>query len=433
MKSCYTKYDTMTTNAPSRSYVFTINNYTDDDLNAIGDIDTEDGNIFYLIAGLEVGESGTPHIQGYVECKPTRMKAMCKLLGGRAYLAIRRGTREQARDYCKKDGNFIEVGAWSTKGQGRRTDLERLMEATKKNQAVKEIMETIPETYSRHMRFAEKYRALCERETTRAFRHVETTVLWGKAGCGKTRYVNDKEEKIFWVHPEDKQFAFDGYDGEEAIAFDDFYGNMQHHIMLRVLDGHQLLVNVKGGHRYANWKRVYITSNAPPEDWYGFGLKPELARRLTRVIHLNTTVTAKSFTDNTQLDQVIPFSTSNTECNEAGGNNSAPAVTLDCRQSLTNLMSYTDVVSTPIVGLRQDGTRAALPCPPHSSSTEQGAYGHRASIRHLPVNLVDNIGLPLECRDLEAHQMKKSKGLVCGCPRNMWRDIIDKHDASSTR
>lgn len=86
----------------------------------------------------------------------------------------------------------------------------------------------------------------------------------------------------FTVNPEDT-FPFDGYDGEDAIIIDDFEGQLKYKHLLKILDGHQLRVNVKGGHRYARWTRVFITTNEEASGWYQRGLTPALQRRLTSV------------------------------------------------------------------------------------------------------------------------------------------------------
>lgn len=361
-------------NSNNRHYVFTINNYTDDDLNAIGDIDPKTEGVSYLIAGLEVGEGGTPHIQGYVELtKGRRMKSMCHLLGGRAWLAQRRGTREQARDYCKKEGNFEEIGTWKTVGQGRRTDLEGLIEACQKKTPVKEIMLNMPLTVAKYPKFFDKFYSLCERDLSREKRTIETTVIWGEKGCGKTNYINSREPSLFWIDPDNVNFPFDGYDGEEAIVFDDFYGGIKQHTMLRILDEYQYRVNVKGGHRYAMWKRVYITSNKAPEYWYSNGLMPALEDRLNTIIHCTKKTSYRKACNKIDTDDLSSFSQSNNVCNEAGGNNNAPAVTPIDNIGPPSTMSIEDMASTPSVGLRQAAPRVACPpCPPRAPSAWQG-------------------------------------------------------------
>ncbi len=95
-----------------RHWVFTVNNYT-----YIPEVLPVHG--VYAIIGKEGASTDTPHLQGYVECTKTcRFSAIQKWLHSKAHCEKRRGTREQARDYCKKEGDFIEIGVWPATGQG---------------------------------------------------------------------------------------------------------------------------------------------------------------------------------------------------------------------------------------------------------------------------------------------------------------------------
>lgn len=65
----------------------------------------------YYVYGKEVGASGTPHLQ-FMVCfkKQTRLSAVRKLLPAIWFVKSPKSTMQQASDYCKKDGNFIEFG-----------------------------------------------------------------------------------------------------------------------------------------------------------------------------------------------------------------------------------------------------------------------------------------------------------------------------------
>lgn len=101
--------------------MFTLNNYTvadTDRLDALGP------TVKYLVYGLEVGESGTPHIQGYVAFGSAIAFSSAKdKVGARAHLEVAKGTPKQAAEYCKKDGNFKEFGICPQ--QGKRSDWDR--------------------------------------------------------------------------------------------------------------------------------------------------------------------------------------------------------------------------------------------------------------------------------------------------------------------
>jgi len=88
-----------------RGFCFTINNYIEQDLRRLD----QRTDYKYLILGLETGASGTPHIQGYVHWKhQKRVSTVRKIIGG--HVETRKGTIQQAIDYCKKDGKFLEFG-----------------------------------------------------------------------------------------------------------------------------------------------------------------------------------------------------------------------------------------------------------------------------------------------------------------------------------
>jgi len=96
---------------------FTINNYTEECTKACKEY-FESGKCNYMVLGFEVGESGTTHIQGYLQWpKVTRWATLAK--AWKAHFESARGTGTQASDYCKKEKNFIEFGELRDTAGGR--------------------------------------------------------------------------------------------------------------------------------------------------------------------------------------------------------------------------------------------------------------------------------------------------------------------------
>lgn len=100
----------------AKNWVFTINNWTADD-----EIRLENAFNFcnYLVYGREIGDSGTPHLQGFMQLKDRkRMSQVKHLIGSRVHVEVARGTAQQASNYCKKDEDFTEFGHLVTTGIG---------------------------------------------------------------------------------------------------------------------------------------------------------------------------------------------------------------------------------------------------------------------------------------------------------------------------
>lgn len=70
----------------------------------------------------------------------------------------------------------------------------------------------------------------------------------------------------FW-QPGDYKW-FDGYVGQPIVIIDDYRGEYPLQLLLKLLDRYQMSVPVKGG--FTEWlpKKVYITSNIHPNEWY---------------------------------------------------------------------------------------------------------------------------------------------------------------------
>jgi len=93
----------------TRAVCFTLNNYTEDEFEALRKRLEEDCR--YYVIGREVAETGTPHLQGYAYISgPRAFSSWKRVLGDRAHIESAKGSAEQNREYCTKDGDFVEFG-----------------------------------------------------------------------------------------------------------------------------------------------------------------------------------------------------------------------------------------------------------------------------------------------------------------------------------
>lgn len=85
----------------------------------------------------------------------------------------------------------------------------------------------------------------------------------------------------------------DGYRGQEHVVVDEFRGGIDISHMLRWLDRYPVLVEVKGSAAVLTAKKIWITSNLSPDDWYkDIDEETRLAlRRRLLITHFNRPLT----------------------------------------------------------------------------------------------------------------------------------------------
>lgn len=259
----------------SKIWVFTINNYTQDDIDAIANT----WLVRYVIYGKEVAETGTPHLQGYLELNTKqRLSWLKKNLHPTAYFAKRIGTQEQAINYCKEDGDWIERGE-KLGICGARTDLDRVRMV-----AQEEDMRTVCAQFNQQqIRVAEKF--LTYNETPRDWKPL-VIWIWGPTGTGKSKLARELVNMDDCYTKNDGTKWWDGYDAHEDVIIDDFRDSWWSLTeMLSLLDRYEKRVEYKGGWRQFKPLRIIITSAKDPEScYYGVGeCIKQLLRRIDEV------------------------------------------------------------------------------------------------------------------------------------------------------
>ena len=146
----------------ARRYCFTLNNWEPLDetrISALAD------NCKYLVYGRETGDSGTPHLQGFVIFNNSvSFTAAKSRLGDACHIERARGTSEQAAAYCKKDGDFVEFGELTLQ-PGKRSDWDAYKEWVVERGVVPskvEIVREWPSLWARYRKACIEYaEALC--------------------------------------------------------------------------------------------------------------------------------------------------------------------------------------------------------------------------------------------------------------------------------
>lgn len=139
----------------ARSYVFTVNNWTEEHQTKLRMFAP---SCKYLVFGREVGESGTPHLQGYLTLKSAKTgTALSRAVGFTDWRwEVAKGSPHQNKVYCTKGGDFEEFGDIPT--PGKRTEFEAFKDAVKDGvRDMKQLREEHPMVCAKYPRFVREY------------------------------------------------------------------------------------------------------------------------------------------------------------------------------------------------------------------------------------------------------------------------------------
>lgn len=241
----------------------------------------------YLIQGIETGEKGTKHIQGFVIFHNRARFSVVKRLLPQAHWEACRGTDIQNRAYCLKDGEYCEHGEFEQL-QGKRSDLESLHETLRANGNIREIIDKHFESFIKYSRGIER---VLQFTTQRRNWEMEVLIYWGEAGSGKTRKAFEESPDAYF---KDNTRWWTGYCSTEDVIWDEFTGaSCSLSYFLKITDRYPMQVETKGGYAQFCSKKIVFTSNYDPREWYEFRSdesRRAFERRITRIVHFKRLV-----------------------------------------------------------------------------------------------------------------------------------------------
>jgi len=272
----------------SRDWCFTLNNYTRDELKNITQNVPKLKDFVYMIAGKEIGAERTPHLQGYIYWKnPKSMQFVKGHLSQRVHLEVTAGTPQEASDYCKKEGNFLEFGtlpmSQSKKGDKGKEYWDNILYLAKAGR-VDEIDSKIQITHCNQLETI-RCRANLKKKLENTF--LKHMWIWGPTGTGKSRCVR---EAFPDGYPKMANKWWDGYEDEDVAFIEDFdkiHGVLVHHLKIWA-DHYPFIGEVKTKARKMRPKLLIITSNYHPETiWTDASDLEPIMRRFT-VVKMDT-------------------------------------------------------------------------------------------------------------------------------------------------
>lgn len=174
--------------ARTQHVCFTANNYTDTGERLLASVTTasritRETKLAYLVYQKEVGESGTPHLQGYIQMERkvdivAVTKFLQEILGTQVRTFEAMGSSEQAQNYCMREfglhdkddglrkrvvntepveiGEIIQIAG--KRGQGQRTDLDEVRLAIESGMSQQDLESKFFREYAMYSRFLLQYK-----------------------------------------------------------------------------------------------------------------------------------------------------------------------------------------------------------------------------------------------------------------------------------
>lgn len=276
----------MSKTSKSRSWCFTLNNYTEEERDVVRRIQCA-----YMVFGYERGDEGTPHLQGYVHFTSQKTLSAMKKIMPRAHLEMRKGTIDQAVDYCKKEEDYEEFGtkplSQKEKGEKEKKRWKRALEKAREGD-MEWLDENEPLLVLKHRGLLLSHKILKTSPLT--YDDSDTPHEWwcGPTGTGKSRKVWDdypghyqKEKNKWWCN----------YTGQDTVVIEEVDPKNMEHLADRLkvwADRYPFPGEIKGG-RIEGIRplKIIVTSNYTPEECFEKQNDLDPIRRRFKVTHFN--------------------------------------------------------------------------------------------------------------------------------------------------
>jgi len=245
----------------SRAWCYTLNNYSASDLDRISAIDCQ-----YHVVGQEVGISGTHHLQGFIYFNSAKtMTATKTAIDERSHVEIKKGTFEQAANYCKKEDDMaFEFGELPcdtpTKGDNEKARWALIRKQAEETGTVDDDKAAVQ--YCKNIDFMHQRHT---RKRLRENTEFKAQWWWGGAGTGKSHTARTMYPGAYLKEGTNKWW--DGYEDQEVVIIEDVEpgGGITATHWKCWTDKYEFPVETKGGGLKIRPKLIVVTSNYSPE------------------------------------------------------------------------------------------------------------------------------------------------------------------------
>ena len=228
------------TSEQGKTWMCTINNYTDKDIMWLNNLEVN-----RMVASKEIGEQGTPHIQAKMTFKQKYRLTALKKLNPRVHWDLSYAKDEW--NYCKKiDSEIIIDKTGRTESNShKKSGLEEAVEAIQQGASIDDLYESHPKqmvVFGRGLKDLVNHRDIEKNISEYPPRwpvipkdKLKSVIFWGESGIGKTKYAKAHfTNPLFVTHTEDLKKLTKEHDG---IIFDDMnFTNLSREVQIHISD-----------------------------------------------------------------------------------------------------------------------------------------------------------------------------------------------------
>lgn len=170
-----------------------------------------------MVVGREVGESGTPHLQGYMQFRhPITFSALKRVLP-KMHIERARGSGRDNLTYCSKEGDFFEIGELPIEHTQASAETWRSILSAAESGNWDFIKREYPRVW---IAFREKLISMRVPMTDVIDGDTQNEWWVGPTGTGKSRLAWDKFGKICYQKSLNKWW--DGYDAQPVVIIEEW-------------------------------------------------------------------------------------------------------------------------------------------------------------------------------------------------------------------
>lgn len=251
----------------SRRFLLTWNNYTDADYDLVANYETQ-----YTVLGCEVGSKcGTPHFHAQLCFTNPRsldhMRATFK-----CDVRICKGSPDEVREYCIKDGDFIEHGTIPKSPKRRGADEKARYEKARELARSGEIDDIDADIFIRHYNAIKRIHAdRVEAMSVPSRDELDNEWYWGPTGTGKSKRARMENPDAYIKNSNDHWWCgySKGLEGHAVVILDEVQktdGPQLAKFLKIWADHYAFRANVKGGSYVIRPQKLIVTSNYHPQE-----------------------------------------------------------------------------------------------------------------------------------------------------------------------